>query len=122
MVDINIQQCISRIDAVREVACGTESPYVARSRIGRLAMSAILFVTRESGLQAPDFPRPIPVPQGVPKEISDMAATCNHLLDITRHLSQPSEPLADRWRQGWKELLQCLDDLETCLKNLQGHP
>ena len=42
-----------------------------------------------------------------------MAEHCNSLMELGRHIMQPSEPLAERWTRGWEKLLLELALLES---------
>jgi hypothetical protein len=46
-------------------------------------------------------------------------ACCNRILDVAKTITQPSEPLDERWRSGWANLLTELDELETRLRALK---
>ena len=118
-----IDRCLSQIRAIRDVAAGLEAPYVARSRIGRLAMSTVALVAEEAGLPAPERPGPIRLLDGTSEKLSELAARLDRLREITRHIAQPSEPLDNRWKRGWDELLQELQILEELLERLDevGH-
>ena len=110
-----IDRCLSQVQAIRNVAAGVEPAYVARSRIGRLVLSTATVVAKEIGMPAPDLPRPMPVPETGSTNLRGVISSCNQVTTIGRHLAQPSEPLDDRWRQGWSELLAELETLETHL-------
>lgn len=111
-----IDRCLAEIRAIREVADGHAPSYVARSRIGRLALSTAVLVAEEAGLPRPDLPGPIQLPADVSAQLSDLARRCDRIVDISRHIAQPSEPLADRWERGWHQLIKELDHLEELLK------
>jgi len=114
-----IDRCLSQIAAVRAVAAGQAPPYVARSRIGRLALSVASLVAQEAGLSAPDLPRPIRVPAGAPVQLRDLAEHCNRLSQLARHIAQPSEPLDARWRRGWHQLMGEVSRLEEQLQSMR---
>lgn len=111
-----IDRCLAEIRAIREVAEGHATPYVARSRIGRLVLSTAVLVAEEAGLPHPDLPGSIQLPAGASEQLSDLARRCSRLADISRHIAQPSEPLAERWERGWHQLLEEVDLLEEELK------
>jgi len=116
----SIDRCTDQIASVRQVASGIDPAYVARSRIGRLVLSVVTLVAEEANLSSPNLPGPIRVPSGVSLPISELAASCNRLVEITRHLSQPSEPLDARWRRGWTQLIEELDTLKTAISRLRA--
>jgi hypothetical protein len=113
-----IDLCLTQIASIRDVATGQAPPYVARSRIGRLALSIAQLVAREAGLSEPDLPRLISVPVEAPARLRDLAARCNRLVELAKHIAQPSEPLDERWRRGWNELLGEVGALEQQLSSM----
>jgi hypothetical protein len=115
-----IDRCLSQIAAIKDVAAGQAPPYVARSRIGRLALSVAVLVAQEASLPAPDLPRPIHVPAEASAQLRDLAGRCNRLIQLARHVAQPSEPLDSRWRRGWQQLLGEIDGLEEHLKAMRA--
>ena len=110
-----IDRCLSQIAAIKDVAAGGAVPYVARSRMGRLTLSIASLVAEEAGLLAPDLPRPIRLQDQAPPELVEIANRCNRLIELAKHISQPSEPLAERWTRGWQELLREVDSIEQRL-------
>ncbi len=115
-----VERCLAQIDALKDVAAGDAMPYVARSRVGRLTLSIASLVAEESGLAVPDLPRPIRLSNEASEELLEIAERCNRLLELARHISQPSEPLADRWTRGWRELLEEVGSIEERLLLLQS--
>jgi hypothetical protein len=115
-----IDQCLSQIAAIKDVAAGQAPAYVARSRLGRLALSIASLVAQEAALRAPDLPRPIYVPPEAPAHLRDLAGRCNRLTQLARHVAQPSEPLDTRWSRGWQQLLSEIDGLEQRLKVMRA--
>lgn len=114
-----IERCLSQIQAIRSVETGVEPPYVARSRIGRLTMSTADLVAQAAGIPAPALPGPIQLRDDVSGKIRALASCCNRIVELARHIAQPSEPLDQRWKRGWKDLLQELQTLERHLLNLR---
>jgi hypothetical protein len=86
-----------------------------------LALSIAGLVAREAGLPEPDLPRPIFVPVEASPRLRELAARCNYLTQLARHVAQPSEPLDERWRRGWHELLGEIGDLEQQLTAMRSH-
>lgn len=113
-----IERCLAEIQAIRDVAEGRATPYVARSRIGRLALSTAILVAKQAGLSPPDLPGAIQLPADASEQLSELARRCSRLAEIARHIAQPSEPLADRWERGWDQLLQEVDLLEQQLRRV----
>ena len=114
-----IERCLSQIKAIRNVEAGIEPPYVARSRIGRLTMSTAVLVAEAARIPAPGLPGPIRLGDDVSAIVRALADCCNHLVELARHIAQPSEPLAQRWRREWKALLEELETLEGHLLRLR---
>jgi len=116
----SIDRCLDQVQALRTVAAGAEPAYVARSRLGRLILSVVSLAAERSQLPVPALPGPIHVPGDAATGLTDLAASCNRLVELARHLSQPSEPLDMRWRRGWSELIQELEALELALSHLDS--
>lgn len=120
-----IDRCLAEVQAVRNVAVGIDPPYVARSRIGRLATSTAALVATTLGIPDPKLPRATEVRDGhSPDEIRRVAVCCNRIIDISRHIRQPSEPLEERWKRGWEDLLVEIGTLEhhlNCLRMRQSN-
>lgn len=115
----NIARCLRQIQAVRDVASGIEPAYVARSRIGRLCDSTNSLVTRTLRLSRRTQPGQVST-DGIPsRELREVAESCNRILGLSRHIRQPSEPLDERWRQGWADLRVEVDLLEKRLTVLR---
>ena len=71
---------------------------------------------RTAGATEPNYPRRFELPDGSPPEATDLVTQCNHILDISSSLVQPSEPLDSRWSEGWTRLEGKLDSLEANLR------
>ena len=110
-----VERCLAQIGAIKDVAAGDAVPYVARSRMGRLTLSIASLVAEEAGLAVPDLPGPIHLPDKASEDLLEIAERCNRLLELARHISQPSEPLAERWTRGWRELLEEVGSIEERL-------
>ena len=111
-----IDRCIAQIHSVRSVAVGVEPAYVARSRLGRLTVTCASIVARLIGTPAPSLPGPIRVQGNVSPVARQLSDSCNQIYILSRHLSQPSEPLDERWIRGWRGLINELDKLEACVE------
>lgn len=117
---IIIDHCLQEIAKIRNVAQGIDAAYVARSRIGRLTLALARIVAKQTGMGIPDRPGPILVSNDAPQKVRELANICNNLLETSRVLCQPSEPLDNRWRDGWSSLLDELDGLEIALQNMDS--
>jgi len=114
-----IDRCIIEIDQVKRIANGEEVAYVARSRIGRLLVSVASLIATQVGIEPYDIPQRIRIPEDAPTSSKRITVVCNELLDVAKTITQPSEPLDERWRSGWRELLIQLDRLEIELRRLR---
>ena len=117
-----VERCLAQIGAIKDVAAGDAVPYVARSRMGRLTLSIARLVAEEAGLAVPDLPGPLHLPDKASDDLLEIAERCNRLLELARHISQPSEPLAERWTRGWRELLEEVGSIEERLLLLRSNP
>ena len=115
---ITTERVFEEISKVRDVAKGIDAAYVARSRVGRLTLSLARLVATRTGMGMPDRPGTIMVSKDVPLIIRQLADSCNKLLEASRSICQPSEPLDTRWRNGWSTLLHELDVLEMMLREI----
>jgi hypothetical protein len=48
--------------------------------------------------------------------LKELTQRCNNIYELSRFISQPSEPLEDRWKEAWTHLLHELDELEQLLQ------
>lgn len=90
--------CLRQVQKIRQVASGEALPYVARSRIGRLITGLNAMTGQVEGHHA-----------------KELVHHCKQVQSIAKTICQPSEPLDNRWRAGWSELLKELDELELAL-------
>lgn len=111
-----IDSCLKQIAKVRMVAREEEVAYVARSRLGRLVLSLSRVVGKMSNGQIIDRPCRLIVPGDAPAEVQTLARLCNSLHETAKTLVQPSEPLDERWKAGWSELLADIDLVERQLE------
>lgn len=114
-----IHSCLLQIDKIRKVASGEEAAYVARSRIGRLVLKLSRLICRHNGENPPDRPRTLLVLSTSSEELRALTRLCNRVNDTAKTITQPSEPLDDRWRTGWSELLSELTQLEQILQEVE---
>lgn len=115
-----VQKCIIQIDKVKDVSRGYEVAYVARSRIKRLILSLNQLIAKYCGLKNVDALFDMNLPRNCPEESRNLAEISKRLSDVSSTICQPSEPLDERWKSGWKELLVVLDDLEISLNTIQN--
>ena len=113
-----VDRCLAQIRAIRDVAAGIDPPYVARSRIGRLGASVASLVAGIVGDSEKSVPGHIVVDSGASAEVVELVGCCNRIYHLSRHIRQPSEPLAGRWKRGWSDLLGEMVTLEEQLHRL----
>jgi len=112
----DITRCLCEINKVKRVAAGVEVAYVARSRLGRLILSVTRLICNQLGMPSPDRPGRLSVPDTVSEEVRVLVDVCNRLNEKAKTITQPSEPLDERWRSGWSVLLGELAALEEQLQ------
>lgn len=112
--------CLRQVAKVRSVARQEEVAYVARSRLGRLVLAVADLVGSILNIRVEDRPARLPIPTSAPLDVEVLVEICNSLLDTTKTLVQPSEPLDERWRSGWSVLMADLDRMEYQLQMLQA--
>lgn len=115
----NIDQCLVEIDKLRQVANGSEPAYVARSRISRLIVMLSRMVAQVIGTDSPNRPGLILIPTKGDPALLELVRVCNELLSISKTITQPSEPLAERWTTGWAIIMNKLSELESQLKAIR---
>jgi hypothetical protein len=104
--------CLARIQQVRDVASDPDLAYAARTRLQRVILSCARDVAQRVGVAPPLFPGPLEISVDAPENLRRLCDTINRLIDRTRCICQPSEPLDERWSEGWSEILSHLDELE----------
>ena len=117
-----IDNCLRQIAKIRLVAQGEEVAYVARSRLGRLVLGVGQLVGKVSGISVSDRPGRLTVPEDASSDVRGLMNLCNQLNDTAKTLVQPSEPLDERWRTGWSELMAELGHLEHHLQVMATRP
>ena len=115
-----LEQCFRQIDGIRQIATEPDLAYVARSRIGRLVLRLSIFVASMAGIAAPDAPGIVRLPEAPKAGVGRLAAGCNRLFQVSKTITQPSEPLDARWCAGWAGLLSALADIEHELSELRN--
>lgn len=111
----NRELCIRRIDGVRALAGDPELAYAARTRLHRAILACTRLVASRAELQAPLYPGKYDVAPDASPELKRLCETSNRLVERSRIIGQPSEPLDGRWSDAWSELLAELDELEARL-------
>ena len=115
----NIKRCLNEIEKVKKVAAGEDAAYVARSRLGRLILNVTNIIACKNGMPLYERPGRVEVPRKSTFGIRKLAKACNNLNDTAKTITQPSEPLDDRWKTGWCMLLNELHELEKCLGHIE---
>ncbi|MCY4264367.1 MAG: hypothetical protein OXE78_05890 [Gammaproteobacteria bacterium] len=117
----NINDCLHCLCNVRSALANNEVAYVARSRIGRLNLEIAKLVANICFIEFPDLPQNIEIPKNAPKHIRELATLCNEFLATSRLLTQPSEPLDDRWFRRKIEMLEQIDAMKQQLTKINMH-
>ena len=111
----HVSLCRTRIQQVRALATDPELAYTARTRLHRAILACTRLVARRAGLREPLYPGRYDVPASASPELRRICEITNRLLDRSQSICQPSEPLDDRWSDGWSEILGQLEQLERSL-------
>lgn len=111
----NIARCLDQIEKLKRVATGEDAAYVARSRIGRLILNVMRLVCNAVDIEPPSRPGPMLEPAGADEQLRYLIRICNHVNETAKTITQPSEPLDERWKSGWSALQSDLAELEECL-------
>ena len=114
----SVTRCLKDIEKIRRVARGDDVAYVGRSRISRLILNVSRMAAQRVGAPVPQRLAATDLPAEA-KSSSPVHNTCIRLLDVSRSITQPSEPLDDRWRSGWVVLMTELENLERQLQTLE---
>lgn len=107
--------CRELVQATRIAASSPDKAYVIRTRLRRMILASLRKVAEEEGLPPPPFPTELDSSTLQSPRSRDIAEICNRLLARTHSLCQPSEPLVDRWREGWSLLHNEMQALEKAL-------
>ncbi len=113
--------CLRRINEVRAIGASTDAAYLFRSRLNRMLLSVQRLVADQVGIPV-ELPRILPVPSHLPERTIQLVELTNVLVAQGRRLAQRSEPLDERWRAGWRELSERLDELEQVLIGTGDRP
>lgn len=115
-----IDSCLRQVSKVRAVARQEKVAYVARSRLGRLVLALVRLASTISDIPFTDRPVRPSVPKDTPADVRSLVEICNRIIDTTSTLVQPSEPLDERWKSGWSDLMTDLDRIERQLQVIKA--
>src|SRR5580698_10469415 len=104
MLMLTREDCRKDLALVIEAAESPEAAYLARIRLKRLILNCSRTIAQESGIAEPILPGPFEAPSASSPVVREIAAVCSRLSESAEILCQPSEPLNDRWRQGWGDV------------------
>ena len=74
---------------------------------------------KKCDVPAVDRPERLLVPPNAPSSIKTLIDHCNGLLELTKLLTRPSEPLETRWKLGRAEIVDELTAMETHLRQIE---
>lgn len=109
----DIAQCLQRIEQVRRAAADDRSAYLIRTRLHRMLMSTQNRVDAARRTHVVEQVRP-----GSDHSVhwDAVERLTRQIVLETRHMSQRSESLDDRWTECWRRLSAQLDELELLLR------
>ena len=113
-------ECQRRIDQALKLLGERDLAYAARSRLQRAVLACTRYAAREAGDPEPMFPGRHALSPSSPEKLREICEVANRLLDRTQAICQPSEPLDDRWTQGWVEVITGLERLRQLLRVTAG--
>jgi hypothetical protein len=98
------EQCVNQVKQLIEAWTDESHAYAYRSRLGRAVLSCLMLVAKDLKISSPKTPQLFQPPPEAPSILASIIQSCNKIWELGRVLSQPSEPLAERWNSGWSEL------------------
>jgi len=101
-----------------QATANLDEAYASRTRLRRALLVCSQELSLQLGLPAPRFPSYVSLPAEAPTDIQKAAGVCNRIAAASHSLCQPSEPLDDRWRNGWRELRDNLEELSAAMKSV----
>lgn len=112
-----VQASLDRISQVREAASDINSAYIFRTRVHRMLLSVQRLVAQEYGVNV-TAPRVLDPSLNVDPGFKELALLTTDLVLSTRHLSQNSVALSERWAKEWSRVEIQLARLESILVGL----
>lgn len=113
---VDIDTCLGQIAGVRKAIDDLNSTYVARFRLRRLILTLTYVVGKQHSRYEGSAPTTIEQGTHSIDRKQEIETLRSRLSAAAEELGQPSEPLDDRWRKTWQELLEDLDKLERLLR------
>ena len=102
------EACVKQIDDAINSIIGVEAAYVARTRLRRLLLSCERMIAHRYSLPEPVLPGHFEAPAQASEDVQIIVKYCNRLAEQAHILSQPSEPLDDRWKSNWESAVRDL--------------
>jgi hypothetical protein len=102
------EACIKHIDAAAHAVTGIGEAYVARTRLRRAVLACNRMIAARYALPDPVLPDRFEAPLQASEDVLKTINCCNRLSQQAHLLSQPSEPLDDRWKSNWEEVVRDL--------------
>ena len=110
-----VEICLDRIVQVRAATQNVESAYLLRTRLNRMLLSIQRMVATDYGFDVV-VPCKVVLPRDASPDAIKIAEITNLILLDSKHISQRSAALDDRWEKEWGELSGKLDLLESLLQ------
>jgi hypothetical protein len=108
-------ECERRIDEALKLLGERDLAYAARSRLLRAVLACTRYAAHKAGDTEPIFLGRYSISSSSPEKLRTICEVANHVLDRTQTICQPSEPLDDRWAEGWTEVISGLQRLRDLL-------
>ena len=117
-----VQWCIQAVSDLRSRYSDSEWAYAARSRLRRIILRVGRVATSlGSASQSGDGYKLWQSKMESTIDIkSRLDKCCQTLVQVSKSLLQPSEPLNARWRQGWCQVAEVLTAMEPLLQAIDG--
>lgn len=113
-----IDECSRQLKDLKSATENADSAYLVRSRLGRLARSLTA-----TFLHVGDEDFKVNGLSGLEREQQEaLKHAIGRLDESARIMSQPSEPLDQRWRNMWEEFRQDICFVEKVLEDYQVRP
>jgi hypothetical protein len=111
-----LQRCLVRLDEVVAAGADPVSAYVARTRLQRMLVAVSKVIQQK--VASVDHERRPSVLEGTANRYFRVQTLIDEIVVESRHLARRSESLDARWRDGWGQLQDKIEDLRAELSTL----